>query len=61
VAAGLPPGIVNSGIIGAFSRATGLVDIDILVRAIEEEFVGKKPEKNAQAARLVYANTAIGG
>ncbi len=61
VSAGLPPGIVNSGIIGAFAKATGLVDIDVLVRAIEEEFVGKKPEKNAQAARLVYANTAIGG
>lgn len=61
VAAGLPPGIVNSGIIGAFSKAAGLVDIDTLVRAIEAEFVGKKPEKNGQAARLAYANTAIGG
>lgn len=61
IAAGLPPGIVNSGIIGAFARATGLVDIDILVRAIEQEFVGKRPEKNAMAARIAYENTVIGG
>lgn len=60
VSAGLPPGIVNSGIIGAFARASGLVDIDILSRAIEEEFVGKKPEKNARAARIAYENTFVG-
>ncbi|MFH0785224.1 MAG: 2-oxoacid:acceptor oxidoreductase family protein [Pseudomonadota bacterium] len=61
VEAGLPPGIINSGIIGAFSKATGLVDIEVLVQAIEKEFVGKKPEKNAMAARIVFDNTAIGG
>jgi len=59
VQAGLPPGIVNSGIIGAFSKASGLVDIDVLVKAIEEEFIGKKPEKNAKAARIAYENTEI--
>ena len=59
--AGLPPGIVNSGIIGAFAKASGLVDIDVLVQAIENEFSGKKPEKNAGAARIAYDNTAIGG
>jgi Pyruvate/2-oxoacid:ferredoxin oxidoreductase gamma subunit len=61
VEAGLPPGIVNSGIIGAFSKASGLVDIDILVKAIEKEFSGKKPEKNARAARIAYDNTEIEG
>lgn len=61
VEAGLPPGVINSGIIGAFSKATGLVDIEVLVQAIEKEFVGKKPEKNAMAARIVFDNTAIGG
>ncbi len=61
VEAGLPPGVVNSGIIGAFSKATGLVDIEVLVQAIEKEFIGKKPEKNAKAARIVFDNTAIGG
>jgi len=60
VEAGLPPGIVNSGIIGAFARASGLVDIDTLTRAIEEEFTGKKPELNARAARIAYENTSVG-
>jgi 2-oxoacid:acceptor oxidoreductase gamma subunit (pyruvate/2-ketoisovalerate family) len=60
IAAGLPPGIVNSGIIGAFARATGLVDIDILARAIEEEFTGKKPELNSKAARIAFEHTSIG-
>jgi 2-oxoacid:acceptor oxidoreductase gamma subunit (pyruvate/2-ketoisovalerate family) len=59
VEAGLPPGIVNSGIIGAFSRASGLVDIDVLVQAIEKEFIGKKPEKNADAAKIAYEHTEI--
>lgn len=61
VTAGLPPGIVNSGIIGAFSKASGLVDIDVLVKAIENEFSGKKPEMNSKSAVIAYENTAIGG
>lgn len=61
VSAGLPPGIVNSGIIGAFSRASGLVEIDGLVKAIEKEFVGKKPELNAKSATIAYENTMMGG
>jgi pyruvate ferredoxin oxidoreductase gamma subunit len=61
VTAGLPPGVVNSGIIGAFAKASGLVDIDVLQEAIEKEFVGKKPELNAKAAGIAYENTSIGG
>lgn len=61
VAAGLPPGIVNSGIIGAFAKASGLVAMDKLVPAILAEFVGKKPEKNAKAAEIAYDNTVLGG
>lgn len=61
VEAGLPPGIVNSGIIGAFSKASGLVGMDVLVKEIEKEFVGKKPEKNAKAAVIAFENTAMGG
>ncbi len=61
VTAGLPPGIVNSGIIGAFSKATGLVKIDVLLEEIKKEFVGKKPELNAKAAQIAYENTTIGG
>lgn len=60
IQAGLPPGIVNSGIIGAFAKASGLVDIDVLVQAIKNEFVGKKPELNAQAAIIAHENTSFG-
>ncbi len=61
VKAGLPHGIVNSGIIGAFSKASSLVDIDTLIKAIEDEFIGKQPEKNSKAAKIAYDNTAVGG
>ena len=60
IQAGLPPGIVNSGIIGAFARAADLVSIDTLVKAIENEFVGKKPELNAKAAIAAHENTSFG-
>ena len=59
VEAGLSKGIVNTGIIGAFGRASGLVDIDILTGAIAAEFAGRKPEQNALAARLVYDATLM--
>ncbi len=60
IQAGLPPGVVNSGIIGAFAKASGLADIDVLVQAIKNEFVSKKPEENARAAIIAYENTAFG-
>jgi 2-oxoacid:acceptor oxidoreductase gamma subunit (pyruvate/2-ketoisovalerate family) len=61
VESGLPQGVVNSGIIGAFSKATGLVDIDTLANAVEAEFQNKKPRRNAKAARRVFEMTRIGG
>lgn len=59
VEAGLRKGIVNTGIIGALGRASGLVDIDVLADQITAEFAGRRPEANALAARLVYAATLI--
>ncbi len=53
-------GIVNSGIIGVLARATDLVEISLLAKGIEAEFVGKKPEQNAQSALLAYERTVIG-
>ncbi len=62
VEAGLKSGIVNSGIIGAFAKASGLVtDFDLLLDAIREEFEGKRPEQNVQAARLAFEATITGG
>jgi len=59
--AGLPQGVINSGIIGAFAKATALTDIDTLSRAIEDEFAGRRAKENAGAALLTYENTVIGG
>lgn len=61
VKAGLPEGMVNSGILGAFARASDIIGLDPLVHAIREEFEGRKPERNALAAQLAYDNTLIGG
>jgi 2-oxoacid:acceptor oxidoreductase gamma subunit (pyruvate/2-ketoisovalerate family) len=57
---GLPRGIVNSGIIGAFAKASKIVDIEPLLAAIEKEFAGKKAKANAEAARLAFDHTDIG-
>lgn len=59
VEAGLRKGIVNTGIIGALGRASGLIDIDVLADQITEEFSGRSPEANALAARLVYDATRM--
>lgn len=59
IEAGLRKGIVNSGIIGALAKASGLVDIELLASCISNEFIGRKPAENAQAARLAYAATEI--
>lgn len=59
--AGLPHGRVNSGIIGVLCRATDIVPLDLVVAEIEGEFKTKKPQANAQAARLAYENTTVGG
>ena len=59
--AGLPKGMVNSGIIGSFSKAVGLIDFDLVVDNIKNEFKDKNPEKNARAAILAYEKTIVGG
>ena len=45
--------IVNTAILGAFSKVTSLVGIDSIALAIREEVPGKKNE-NAEAAREAY-------
>ncbi|MCP4995950.1 MAG: ketoisovalerate oxidoreductase [Gammaproteobacteria bacterium] len=58
-AAGLRRGVVNTGIIGAFGRASELVDIDLLATCIEKEFSTRKPKENAQAARDCHQQTQL--
>ena len=45
--------IVNTAICGAFAKCTGLVGLQAICRAIEEE-VPIKPEKNVDAAREAF-------
>lgn len=50
--------IVNTAILGAFSRVTGLVGIDAVAQAIEE-YVPIKKKENMQAARDAYERVLI--
>lgn len=61
VEAGLPHGMVNTGIIGSLERATNLLGIDILIQGIEKEFETRKPERNSLAAKIAYERTVVGG
>jgi pyruvate ferredoxin oxidoreductase gamma subunit/2-oxoisovalerate ferredoxin oxidoreductase gamma subunit len=49
--------IVNTAILGAVAKITGLVGIDSICAAIQEE-VPIKPEANAAAARLAFDQVA---
>ena len=60
VEAGLPHGMVNTGIIGTLARATNLLEIDILLKGITEEFSTRRPEKNSLAAKIAFARTVTG-
>ena len=61
VEAGLPHGMVNTGIIGSLERATNLLGIEILIKGIEEEFSTRKPQKNSLAAKIAFERTVAGG
>ena len=50
--------IVNTAIVGAFARVSGLVELESVVQAIKDE-VPIKPETNAAAARDAYEQVTI--
>ena len=50
--------IVNTSILGAFSKVTGLVKIDSIVKAIED-MVPRRKEDNIKAAKKAYEITKI--
>ncbi len=52
--------IVNTPILGAFVRATGLVSLDCIQRAIESRFPPAAARRNAEAARLTHGATLLG-
>ena len=57
VEAGLPHGIINTGIIGSFAKASNLLNFDILTKGIEEEFDTRNPQKNSLAAKIAFERT----
>lgn len=59
VEAGLPMGIVNTGIIGVFARASELMPLDKVLTPIQRAFQGKRPDENVAAARMAYERTSI--
>ncbi|KFO66854.1 ketoisovalerate oxidoreductase [Smithella sp. SCADC] len=61
VEAGLPHGIINTGIIGSFAKATNLLNFDTLTKGIEEEFRTRNPQKNSLAAKIAFEKTVTGG
>jgi Pyruvate/2-oxoacid:ferredoxin oxidoreductase gamma subunit len=61
VEAGLPHGMVNSGIIGALAKATNLLSMESLIKGIQEEFRTREPQRNVMAAQLTFERTVTGG
>jgi len=49
--------IVNTIMLGAFAKATGLVTLESLVEAISERFSGSVKEKNIHAIKRAYEET----
>jgi 2-oxoacid:acceptor oxidoreductase gamma subunit (pyruvate/2-ketoisovalerate family) len=61
VEAGLPHGMVNSGIIGALEKAANILGMDILIQGVKEEFRTRAPQKNVLASQLAFERTVTGG
>ena len=52
--------IVNTCILGAIARATGLISLESVEKAISNHFSGDAAEKNIRGTRLTYEATAVG-
>jgi len=53
--------VVNTAILGALCRTTGIVSIENIARAIEDRFGGDNGRRNAKAAHIAYGRTVIRG
>jgi 2-oxoacid:acceptor oxidoreductase gamma subunit (pyruvate/2-ketoisovalerate family) len=49
--------IVNTTILGGFSKATGLISMQSLERALRNHFEGQAADRNVEGARLAYEGT----
>ncbi|HIH90907.1 pyruvate ferredoxin oxidoreductase subunit gamma [Ignicoccus hospitalis] len=52
--------IVNTAILGAFAKATGLVDLDALLEAVKEKVPPRTVEANLEAVRRAYEEVVMG-
>ena len=52
--------MVNTAILGAIAKATGLITMESLSLAISDSFPPGAAEKNIQAARIAYDHTEAG-
>ena len=51
--------LVNTAILGGFSKATGLIGIESVEKALRNHFKGDAGEKNVLGARLAYEGTSV--
>jgi pyruvate ferredoxin oxidoreductase gamma subunit len=51
--------LLNTAILGGFSKATGLIGIESIEKALRNRFDGDAGEKNVLGARLAYEGTSV--
>lgn len=51
--------LFNTTVLGAFSRATGLVSLESIEKALRNHFHGEAADKNVEGARLAYEGTSV--
>lgn len=51
--------LVNTTILGGFAKATGLLSIESIEKALRNHFKGEAAEKNVHGARLAFQGTEI--
>jgi 2-oxoacid:acceptor oxidoreductase gamma subunit (pyruvate/2-ketoisovalerate family) len=55
IVAGIP--VLNTPILGAFSKITGLVSLETLTKIIEKKWHGEIGKRNAHAAKITFQKT----
>ncbi len=53
--------LFNTAILGGFARATGLIGMESIEKALRNHFKGEAAEKNVRGAKLAYEGTTISG
>ncbi|MFX1465433.1 MAG: 2-oxoacid:acceptor oxidoreductase family protein [Promethearchaeota archaeon] len=56
IVAGIP--VLNTPILGAFSKITGLISLDTLTKIIEKKWHGEIGRRNAEACKLTHQKTS---